>query len=117
MFPTGTAGAALFLLRILVAINLVWEGSAHWTLVTTVWVSLAFMLPAIFLCLGLLTPYAALLSCLIQLAATWEVKGEHGFHLALSILSSAVVAVLGPGAYSVDARLFGRKLLIVSPRR
>ncbi len=110
MFPTGTAGAALLLLRMLVAVNLVWEGSAHWTLVTADWI-------AICLCIGLVTPYAATFSCVIQLIVTYEVRGEHGFHLALSLLSSLVLAALGPGAYSIDSRLFGRKQIRIPPRR
>ena len=32
-------------------------------------------------------------------------------------LTSAALALLGPGAYSVDARLFGRRLLVVPPRK
>ncbi len=83
----GTAGAALLLLRVLVAVNLVWEGT-----------------------------YVAIIGFLIQLVTAFEERGQHGFHIALSILSATVVAALGPGAYSIDARLFGRKVLKVPPR-
>jgi uncharacterized membrane protein YphA (DoxX/SURF4 family) len=116
MFPMGTAGAALLLLRVLVAVNLVWEGTAHWTLVTSVWISVVFVVPALCLCLGLLTPYVAIIGFLIQLVTAFEERGQHGFHIALSILSATVVVALGPGAYSIDARLFGRKVLKVPPR-
>jgi hypothetical protein len=37
--------------------------------------------------------------------------------LASLLLNSAALALLGPGAYSVDARLFGRRVLVVPPRR
>jgi uncharacterized membrane protein YphA (DoxX/SURF4 family) len=117
MFPTGVAGAALFLLRMLVAVNLVWEGSAHWTLVTSNWIAPAFVVPALCLCLGFATPYIALFGCFIQLIATYEVRGAHIFHLGLSLLSSLVLAALGPGAYSIDSRLFGRKQIRIPPRR
>jgi uncharacterized membrane protein YphA (DoxX/SURF4 family) len=117
MFPTGTAGAALFLLRTVVAVNLLWEGTAHWALVTSAWVFAAFVVPALCLGLGLLTPYVAIIASLIQLVAAFEEDGRHAFHLGCSILSAVVVAALGPGAYSVDARLFGRRLLVlVTPR-
>jgi hypothetical protein len=43
--------------------------------------------------------------------------GQDMFHLVMSILTSAVLAMLGPGAYSVDGRIFGRRLLIVPPRQ
>ncbi len=117
MFPTGVAGAALLLLRILVATNLVWEGTAHWTLVTSVWIVIVFVSPAICLCIGFLAPYFALLGVAIQLVVLYEVGGRHGFHLALSFLFSLVLAALGPGGYSIDAHLFGRKLLIVQPHK
>jgi hypothetical protein len=42
--------------------------------------------------------------------------GQEIFHLVISISISAALAILGPGAYSVDARIFGRKLLTVPPR-
>lgn len=117
MFPSGLAGAALLLLRIQVAISLVWQGTAHWTLVTSFGIALTFLVPAGSLCLGVLTPYASIFSCIIQLAAAYELRGAHGFDLSLSILSTLVVAALGPGAYSIDARLFGRKVLSLPPRR
>jgi hypothetical protein len=34
----------------------------------------------------------------------------------MSILSGGAVALLGPGAYSIDARIFGRHLLSIPPR-
>jgi len=43
--------------------------------------------------------------------------GQSGFSLAIAALDSAVLAVLGPGAYSIDARIFGWRTLTVPPRR
>jgi hypothetical protein len=31
--------------------------------------------------------------------------------------NAAALALLGPGAYSVDARLFGRRVTVVHPRK
>jgi hypothetical protein len=33
------------------------------------------------------------------------------------IIDAAALALLGPGAYSLDARLFGRRVTVVTPRR
>jgi hypothetical protein len=43
------------------------------------------------------------------------IGGANEFHLAISILNAAILAVLGPGAYSIDARIFGRRILDVTP--
>jgi hypothetical protein len=117
MFPTGTAGAALFALRVSAAITLLVDGTTHGTLVTSFWILLIFALPAISLCLGILTPYFSVLCCLVQLLVALISDGRNGFHLGISILNSAIVAVLGPGAYSIDARLFGRRLVSVPSRK
>jgi uncharacterized membrane protein YphA (DoxX/SURF4 family) len=117
MFPTGTAGAALLVLRVSIAATLVVNGTAHWALVTSFWILLGFALLAIFLCLGLLTPYCSAVGCLVQLYVLWIGRGGNQFLLLSSILNSGVLAALGPGAYSIDARVFGRKLLTLPSRR
>jgi len=117
MFPTGTAGVALFALRISVAGTLVVDGTAHWSLVTSSWILVEYVLPASFLLLGLLTPYFSVLSALIQIHVLITAGGNDQFHLITSILSSGILAMLGPGAYSVDAHLFGRKLISFPPGR
>jgi hypothetical protein len=38
--------------------------------------------------------------------------GPHARCIALAALLSASLALLGPGAYSVDARLFGRRVVV-----
>lgn len=117
MFPTGMAGAALFVLRFAVVASLLVDGTAHWALVTSAWILSALVLVAIFLCLGLLTPYCAVLGCVVQVGVLFLDASQNTFHLVISILNSGALAVLGPGAYSIDARLFGRRLLTVPTRR
>ncbi len=113
MFPTGLAGIALVVLRISVAAMFLVDGTAQWTLVTSLWTLLLFALPAVALCCGFLTPYFASFCCIEELVALWIVAGHDELHLILASLTSAVLAILGPGAYSVDARIFGRRLLTV----
>ena len=93
-FPDGRPGAGLVILRITVAAVLVMEtGSA-----TALFVAAP-------LAAGFMTPAAAVVA-----AAT---------ALVLQSPSLAAIAValalLGPGAYSVDARLFGRREIVIEP--
>jgi len=36
----------------------------------------------------------------------------NGIEIGIVLLSTASYACLGPGAYSIDARLFGRRILV-----
>jgi hypothetical protein len=114
MFPTGLAGTALLLLRVSVALALL---LAHWTLATPFWILAALLLLALLLVIGFLTPYASSITCLVQLGVALLSGEQHSLHLLLSALNSGVVAILGPGAYSIDAHIFGRRLVTAPTRR
>jgi hypothetical protein len=116
MFPTGMAGAALVFLRISVAATLIVDGASHWSLSLSFWTAPLFLIPVFLLCLGFLTPYVSTFCCLLQLAVLLITRGENGFHMSIAILDSGIVAALGPGAYSIDARIFGRRILNLPPR-
>jgi uncharacterized membrane protein YphA (DoxX/SURF4 family) len=117
MFPLGTAGAALLILRISVAATLIFDGTAHWTLLTSFWIVLAFAILTVLLCIGLLTPCCSALSSLILLVVWIANRGQDDFHFVIAILNGGILSLLGPGAYSVDARIFGRRLLTLPPRQ
>jgi uncharacterized membrane protein YphA (DoxX/SURF4 family) len=117
MFPTGTAGAALMVLRVSVAATLVVNGTAQWLPVTSFWIPLGLAVVGIFLCLGLLTPYCATVSFLIESYVLSASQDSNEFNLVISVLNCGVLAVLGPGSYSIDARIFGRRLLTFPSRR
>jgi uncharacterized membrane protein YphA (DoxX/SURF4 family) len=117
MFPSRTAGAALIVFRVSVAVTLVVNGTVPGAQSTPLWVVAVLLLVGALLCLGFLTPYCAVVSCLIELAILLVNHGQSGFSLAIAALDSAVLAVLGPGAYSIDARIFGWRTLTVPPRR
>jgi uncharacterized membrane protein YphA (DoxX/SURF4 family) len=116
MVPAGTAGAALLILRLSVVATFVVDGTAQWALVTSLWITLVLATLSLFICLGIFTPYCSISCCLLQLFLLLATRGENRFQLAVSIGNSGVLAGLGPGAYSIDARIFGRRRLTLPPR-
>ena len=66
---------------------------------------------ATLLLLGFMTPIVAVVTGLISLAVAFS----NFEHLELVVLAG-VIALLGPGALSIDARLFGRREVLI-PRR
>ena len=106
----------MLVFRVSVAVTLVVNGTAPGAQATPFWVVAVLLLLGALLCLGFLTPYCAVVSCLIELILLVN-HGQSGFSLAIAALDGAVLAVLGPGAYSIDARIFGWRILTVPPRR
>lgn len=117
MFPSGIAGAALLLLRASVAMTLIVDGAAQWPLHKSFWTSLVFLLSAFSLFTGFLTPCGSTVACLVQFAVLFLTGGSNTFHIAIAICNGVAVALLGPGAYSMDAWLFGRHRLDIPLRR
>ena len=60
------------------------------------------------LLVGLWTPAGGLLVTIVELRVVLSRDGDPLIPLMLAILSASL-AMIGPGAWSVDARLFGRK--------
>jgi uncharacterized membrane protein YphA (DoxX/SURF4 family) len=117
MFPTGFPGIALLLLRLVVTATFLNDGTAHLTLVNAPWALVLSAGIAISLCIGVFTPYSSIFIIIVELWAAYCTSGRDSFHLAVSILNSGILALLGPGAYSIDARVFGRRLIRLPPRK
>jgi uncharacterized membrane protein YphA (DoxX/SURF4 family) len=125
-FPDGRPGAGLLLLRIavggaaVVESGLFFNSAGTSTLATWAAGGLAATAGACLLS-GFLTPIAASLVVLSNLAVllSWLPAApdllQTKLPVAFLIVVSAAVACLGPGAYSIDARLFGRREIIDTP--
>jgi putative oxidoreductase len=63
---------------------------------------------SIFILVGLWTPVVGMLTSLIEIWVVLSRPGDIRIPIVLATLS-ATLAMIGPGAWSIDARLFGRK--------
>jgi len=131
-FPSGRAGVALFALRAFVGVAFVLHGLGRirdlpgfaamyglsWTLALAA--KLTQIIGGVCLVVGFLTPAAGVSIAATMVAATVILrhKGEpfinpngHSWeNSAFYVLAGLVVALLGPGRYSIDAFLFGALL-------
>ena len=113
-FPTGAPGCGLVLLRVVAALSLQADASGH--LVLTQHASIpgvALILLSLALLVGLFTPVVALLAAMIE-AAMLGSSTSAGMALMLQgPVICVTLALLGPGGYSLDARLFGSRVVVL----
>jgi hypothetical protein len=113
-FPDRGAGVALVILRLTVAAALV--SSARFCPGSEAEVLLALSrIAAVLIVVGWYTPLAAASGVLISLCTFWVCR-EPGVN-ALMVATLIAIGLLGAGAYSVDARLYGRRRLVIGRPR
>lgn len=116
MFPPGLPGLALLLLRASVAVALLLDNYVHRDTLPA-WVLGAAVLISLVVSVGYLTPIVAA-AALVLHALVWFDVGAGVDAATVTIvlsLDAVALALLGPGAYSVDARRFGRRLVVLPP--
>jgi len=122
-FPDGWPGAGILLLRIGAAISLIYFGFSSTAGSLDQPLNLAARMVAaaggLLMLLGLWTPVAGVALAIDELWIAFSPSvaqlSDQWLHILLAILAAAV-AMLGPGAWSVDARLFGRKRFEINGR-
>ncbi len=121
-FPDSLPGLGLLLLRIVVGVTAVLQGGTHLTTVANltlgpcVVAGLAIASGAAVL-IGFLTPFTGV-ALGLSVLLFWFPSPARGLFLdrmtALLIIADAIaIALLGPGAFSVDARIFGRREVLI----
>jgi TQO small subunit DoxD len=126
-FPGGRPGIGLLILRAAVGTiatvqgTLYLSGSSERTALVML-IGLLLAASGIFLVIGLLTPVASLLValCALGIALPWlpatTVAVISPRLMAFGvIITSVAIALLGPGAFSVDGYLFGRREIVIPP--
>ena len=114
MFPSGLPGSALLLLRASVAIAL---SGAHYSHQPDLsgWIQVASIAVSVALFIGYLTPIVAMMGLVLH-TLIWCGLGIGSPAVATTVSIDAVaLALLGPGAYSVDYYRFGRRQVILPP--
>jgi uncharacterized membrane protein YphA (DoxX/SURF4 family) len=114
-FASGWPGAGLLLLRLLTAVALVHFGIDDVLAAppaTTFVLHIVGIGAGILLLAGLGTPLAGTLAAIVNLwialSRYFSDSGDPWIAIVQATLG-AVLAMVGPGAWSIDARLFGRK--------
>src|SRR6516225_8509411 len=112
MFPAGAAGWGLLLLRFcaagMLARNCILDATAsipRWEIAMVVILGGAFLL-------GVFTPVGCCFSALFQIFVLAQAHEPNPLHFAFSFCVAAVLFLVGPGAFSLDSRLFGRRLIV-----
>lgn len=69
------------------------------------------------LCLGVLTPLFAVVCCLCSFHDLVAMGGATLPEAGIKLLTAGALALLGPGAHSLDAWWFGRRVITLPPRK
>lgn len=117
MFPAGAPGIALLLLRLCVAVMLFIDTAGRVLWPASIWLAIVSFVAAVAVAAGFLTPILALICGALKVYALIGTAQGIAPLIVLALLLSIAVAMLGPGAYSLDAKMFGRRVVLLPPQR
>jgi putative oxidoreductase len=121
-FASGWPGIGLLLLRLLTAVILIHFGIASVIETPPPAITVLQIIGAgagILLLIGLWTPAAGVLAAIVNALVAFSLVLSHSGDPWIPIVQavlSVVLAMVGPGAWSIDARLFGRKRIDIPER-
>ncbi len=118
-FARGWPGAGLLLMRLVAAIALINQGiltAQDANPIRAAWLAVFGMGAGVLLVVGLWTPYAGASAALVQLFIAFSRIGDPWLCILLGTFGIAL-ALIGPGAWSIDAHLFGWKRIEIPDRQ
>jgi putative oxidoreductase len=118
-FARGWPGAGLLLIRLVVGIALVAREIIELQSAPPISLAVIHVLAiaaGMLLLAGLWTPIAGVLLAVIEIGSAFTHPHDPWSYILLAALGAAL-AMLGPGAWSVDARLFGWKRIDIRDRK
>jgi putative oxidoreductase len=104
-FAGGWPGAGLLVQRLLVGVALLYCTTSGGTIAAPQAIG---ALAGLLLIAGLWTPLAGIVAACAEAWIGFSAPAHKGMAVALAVLS-VTLALIGPGEWSVDARLYGRK--------
>jgi hypothetical protein len=108
-FPGGLAGTALLLLRASLVLFLVSASAVQ--PFSGAWATAALYLLAITITAGFHTRIAAALSAVGLMLLVWPMGWIPPMPYLIHALDAVALALIGPGAFSIDALMFGRRTM------
>lgn len=118
-FAGGWPGTGLVLMRLILGLTLVADGGAVLLSGPRLEIAIASVLVAaagILLIVGFCTPIAGITVAIVEICRTVILPADRLACLLLATLAASL-AMLGPGEWSVDARLFGWRRIEPSPQK
>ena len=122
-FPEGWPGLGLVLMRLAVGLSGIVQGIGTFVDSPAQMLSCAIgsleIIAGAALLIGFLTPIAgaSALLCNFAIVVSWFRTGENAHDKTVAalylVVMSIAITLLGPGAFSLDARLFGRREIII----
>jgi uncharacterized membrane protein YphA (DoxX/SURF4 family) len=114
-FPRGRSGVGLLIARLTVSSLLLEIAINNLLLGYASVASYAIMILSLFVCFGLFTPIVCSIAALLTMALFLLVHNDPIVVNTATASLCVMLALVGAGAYSVDARLFGQRRVIWPP--
>jgi putative oxidoreductase len=114
-FPNGRPGIGLLLLRLAAGGSLIAERismvvplppSPQWE------IHMMLVFVGVCICLGFWTPVMGAFEAVAEVLITFSRPTQYQSHILIAVLAIGL-AMLGPGAWSIDALIFGRKRITI----